>query len=502
MLSLTLSWKMAFVLAPVAVGLLQPTLGASVAAATPIVLAVEYTFEERSDEDAGNAIEAYLQFLLSRIPNAKAQRLGDYTSDCSSSRRADEGRACALPDFLIQIQIAERRGEFQISGAINKNVGTKKILALDVTRGKVFDLSEGLWRVTKNIVSIVTAPIDPAHRQHVVIACFGSAKHTKASEYAQRLPKLLETQMVRAEPRIRVSIKNDAGVECSPLDGLQDIANVVNAAAVLSGTVYPDEQGGLFVVPYLLISGASRLIQLPQLSIPVGGNATYDVSIGEKLATFASALIGSSSYADLVRSIGEGAELSYYLDHAKRYLSSSPPDYDAADALLELAVVKSPAEEQAYRLLASSLSERGQFAAANTVLRAGIKQIPNSEALFVAWEDVAAGEGNLQEALHIHQEALKAGIPEEGALLAIARTYISAQSAERSLKLALEYALRAASINSTFVDAYLLAGQISEAERDFEGAEMYYRRRRALPPTHRRFCQGYPPFMAAWQLKT
>ena len=34
-----------------------------------------------------------------------------------------------------------------------------------------------------------------------------------------------------------------------------------------------------------------------------------------------------------VRAIREGAELPDDLDHAKGYLSSSPPDYDAADAL-------------------------------------------------------------------------------------------------------------------------------------------------------------------------
>jgi tetratricopeptide (TPR) repeat protein len=251
----------------------------------------------------------------------------------------------------------------------------------------------------------------------------------------------------------------------------------------LSGTVYPDDQGGLFVVPYLLISGASKGIQLPQLAIPADADPSYDVSVGKKLATLATALIDSSSYAELVKAIREGTELPYYLDHAKGYLSSSPPNYDAADALLELATVKSPAEERSYLLLASSLSERGQFKRARDAVRSGIKQIPNSEKLFVALEDIVAQEGNLHEAQRVYQEALKAGMPAEGALLGIARTYISTQPPERSLDLALEYALKAASENPSFVDAYSLAGQICEAEHDFVNAEMYYHKARSVAPT-------------------
>ena len=99
-------------------------------------------------------------------------------------------------------------------------------------------------------------------------------------------------------------------------------------------------------MPYLLISGASKGIELPQLSIPARGKSTFDVVLGKKLAVFATAIIDLSSYAELVKAIGEGTELSYYLDHAKKHLSSSPPNYDAADALLDLAMVKSPADER------------------------------------------------------------------------------------------------------------------------------------------------------------
>jgi tetratricopeptide (TPR) repeat protein len=115
-------------------------------------------------------------------------------------------------------------------------------------------------------------------------------------------------------------------------------------------------------------------------------------------------------------------------------------------------------------------------------LRLGIRQSPNSETLFVKLEDIAPREGDLNEALSVYQEALKAGMPEEGALLAIARTYMSAQSSERSLKMALDYALKATSKNPSFADAYLLAGQISEAERNFESAETYYRNALSVAP--------------------
>ena len=265
--------------------------------------------------------------------------------------------------------------------------------------------------------------------------------------------------------------------------------------------MYPDDQGGLFVVPYLLISGASKGIQLPQLSIPSSGAATYGVPAGKRLATLATALIDSSSYAELVRAIREGAELSYYLDHAKGYLSSAPPDYDAADALLELATVTSPAEEQACLLRATSLSERGNFPAATVVLRSGIKQVPDSKALFVALEDITAREGDLQEAQRIYQQVLQAGMPEEGALLMIAKAYVSAQPPERSPKMALEYALKAASKNPTFVDAYSLAGQICEAERDFGNAEMYYQKARGVAPDSQEILSRLSSLYGRWAIQ-
>jgi tetratricopeptide (TPR) repeat protein len=504
MLSLMLSRKksLASVFGAVLVCLVQPKLDAG-AASGSIVLAVDYTSEGRPNEDGGNAIETYFEFVLSRIPYGKTQRMVDYNRDCKSGNRVDKsGPPCPLPDFLIQVQIAERQGEFQISGAATQNVEPRHTRALDVTRGQVRDLSEGLWRVTRNISEIVASAASPTERPHVVIACVGSgSKQTKsqgarprpdlqspasvmpeASEYAERLPNLLKSQMARDATRIRVSISNDVGAACSSPDGLQRIADIVGAAAVLSGTVYSDDQGGLFLVPYLLISGASKGIELPQMSIPARGDVTYDVTVGKRLATLATALIDLSSYAELVKAIREGAELSYYLDQARKYLSSSPPNYDAADALLELATVKSPAEEQSYLLLASSLSERGRFTAAATTLRSGIRQIPDSKTLFVKLEDIAAREGNLHEALRVHQEALKAGMPEEGALLAIARTYMSAQPPDRSLKMALDYALKAASKNSSFADAYLLAGQISETNENFESAETYYQKARSVAP--------------------
>ena len=311
MLPLTPSRKMVFasILGAVLVCLVQPRLGAGAPASTSIVFAVDYTLDGRANEDGGNAIETYLQFVLSRISYGKPQRMEDYYQDCKSRIRVDDPqRPCPLPDYLIQVQIDERQGEFQISGAASRNVEPKSKWPLDATHGKVRDLPEGLWRVASSIVRIIPAATLQTGRPHVVIACIGSSpKQTRyegtgprlhgqgpasvmseASAYAERLPKLLASHMKRDESRIRVSINNRAGADCSSPDGLQNIASIVNATAVLTGTVYPDDKGGLFVVPYLLISAASKGIQLPQLPIPAG-NPNYDVS--ENLATLATALI-------------------------------------------------------------------------------------------------------------------------------------------------------------------------------------------------------------------
>ena len=260
----------------------------------------------------------------------------DYNRDCKSRIRVDDpDRPCPLPDLLIQVQIDERQGEFQISGAASRNVEPKSKWALDATHGKVRDLPEGLWRVTRSIIRIIPAATLSTGRPHVVIACIGSSsKQTKDERRRAAItwtgPSICDVRGIQVcgalaqvacisyEARRKSNQSFDERrADCSSPDGLQNIASIVNAAAVLTGTVYPDDQGGLFVVPYLLISGASKGIQLPQLPIPGGSDPNYDVS--EKLATLATALIDSSSYAELVRAIREGAELPYYLDHAKGY---------------------------------------------------------------------------------------------------------------------------------------------------------------------------------------
>jgi tetratricopeptide (TPR) repeat protein len=518
MLSLTLSRKMSLatvILSAVLVCLVQPRLGGGAAASTSIVLAVDYTLEGGPSEDGSNAIETYLEFVLSRMPLGDLQRIGDYNRDCRSVMRVEE-RPCPFPDFLIQVQIAEREGQFQMSGAVSQNAEPKNSRTLGVTRGQVRDLSEVLGLVTGRIIRIINAATLPTGRPHVVVACVkpasrqttsqsrgsrhlhGSASgQSQASSYAERLPKLLESQMARDEDRIRVSINNVAKTDCNSPDGLEKIAGIVNAAAVLSGTVYPDDQGGFFIVPYLLIMEAGKGIQLPALPIPAG-DAAYEVLVARKLATLTTALIHSSSYAEFVKAIRDGTELDFYLQQAKALLSSSPPNYDAADALLQLAIVKSPAGKEPALLLARSLSERGRFAEATDTVRSAIKHSPDSEELFRELEDIAVRKGDLHEAQLVYQEALKAGMPEEGALLAIARTYLSAQPPEGSPKMALEYALKAASKNPSFFDAYSLAGQISEAEHDFKSAEIYYQKALSVAPDSSEILSRLSSLYGSW----
>jgi hypothetical protein len=189
--------------------LVQPKLDAG-AASGSIVLAVDYTSEGHQNEDGGNAIETYLQFVLSRIPYDNIQRIGDYNRVCNSGIKVSKSEpACPLPDFLIQVQIADRLGEFQISGAATRNIEPGNKWALDVTRGQVADLPEGLWRLTKNIAEILPTVSSGTERPHVVIACIGpgskqtntSRSHlqdpgsvmSQASEYAEHLPSLLKS---------------------------------------------------------------------------------------------------------------------------------------------------------------------------------------------------------------------------------------------------------------------------------------------------------------------
>jgi tetratricopeptide (TPR) repeat protein len=484
------------VIAAVLMRLLQPQMAAA-GQSTSVVLAVDYTSEGGPNEDASNATETYFQLVLSRIHYGEVQRMADYNHKCDSVGRTDEAttRQCFSPEFVIQIQVAERQGEFQISGGVVRNVEPTNTWALDVTRGQVRNLSEGLWRATKNIADIIGSVAPETDAPHIVIACVASSSKRAtsrgeilrgrladpksaifgASDYAKRLPGVLKSQMTRGATRIRVSVSNESGSVCSSADGLSRIATNAGATAVLSGTVYSDDQGGLFLVPHLLLSGANKGIELSQLAIPADAKRTYDVAVGSKLTNSVFALVGNGSHADLVKAVREGAEVMYYLGQAKRYLSASPPNYDAAEALLELATVKSPTDEEPYLALASSLLERNRDDEAARAVRSGIRQIPNSRRLFLKLEDIAARKGDLEEAQRVYLEAINARMPEEDALLTIARTYMSAQPPARSLERALDYALRAASKNKSFVEAYLLAGQICESERNFPSAEQYYK---------------------------
>jgi tetratricopeptide (TPR) repeat protein len=493
--STTGTMKCVFILCVVTtVGIIQPASGAQ--PASIVFDDIEYTRDGRAEDEGRSAIQAYLEFFLSRLHYRKPQRFAEYIRDCKP-KEADG--SCPLPDVYIQLQIAERQGEVQISGAVGRKVDPKNWQPhnLDSIRVKFRDLADGLSRVAKDIDSIITKGAIPAERAHVVLACFGSSSDSRkapqrrarrqtrdpapvtaaAASYAGRLPKVLEV-LLHDESRIKVSTSKDTRADCGSLEGLQAIARTASAEAVLSGTVFIDDRSGLMVLPRIFIVGAAKKIALPVLSIPSGADvaASYEL-VARSLAAVSYALLGSKR-GELVKAVGEGTELSFYLDRANEYLSSSPPEYDAADAILELAKAKAPAGQQSYLLLASSLASRMRYTEAAATLRSGIDQVPDGEALYAALAENSIRAGDLAEARRVYEQALNANILGEDALLGIARTYLSDRAPEK----AMEYTLKAVAQNPSSTDAYSLAGQIAEGGNDFETAEKYYQRARKLAP--------------------
>jgi tetratricopeptide (TPR) repeat protein len=476
------------------VGNIQP---AAPAHAASIVLGeIEYTRDDRVDDEARSAIETYIEFFLSRLTNHKPQRIAEFIRNCGP-KEADG--SCPFPDFYVQLQISERQGEAQISGTVSQKIGPKDLQPhnLDIRRVKFRDLADGLSRVLKDVDAAITKSTAPREPTHIVIACFGATSNappaflrspqaqtrdpaatiSDASSYADRLPQMLE-RLMRDEPRIRVSISKDARADCSSIETLQAVAQTTGAEAVLTGGIFSDDRSGLIVVPQIFITAARKKIALPVISIPSGADvaASYE-RVAQPLAAVSYALVGSPNRGELVKAIGDNAELSYYLDRAKAYLSLSPPEYDAADALLELAKLKAPTEQQSYLLLASSLAARTLYPEASATLRSGIDQVPDGKALYLALADNLIRAGDLPQARRVYEAALSANILAEDALLGIARTYLSG-----SLERAMEYALKAAAQNPSSDDAYFVAGQIAETQGNFETAESHYQRARELSP--------------------
>jgi tetratricopeptide (TPR) repeat protein len=476
-------------------GTIQPAVPAH--AASVVLGEIEYTRDGHVDDEARIAIESYIEFFLSRLHNRKPQQLRDYIQNCAPK---ESDGSCPFPDFYVQVQMFERQGEVLISGAVGQKIGPKDFQPhnLDISRVKFRDLADGLSRVVKDVDAIITKSTAPTERAHVVIACFGptpnappasrrrpqtqtrdpAAMISAVSSYADRLPQMLE-RLMRDELGIRVSTSKDARANCNSIEALQVIAQTASAEAVLMGRVFPDDQSGLIVVPQIFITAARKKIALPVISIPRGADvaASYE-RVARPLAAVSYALVGSPNRGELVKAIDDNAELSYYLDRAEAHLSLSPPEYEAADALLELAKLKAPAEEESYLLLAWSLAARTFYTEASAILRSGIDQIPGSKALNLALAENLIRAGDLPQARDVYEAALTANILAEDALLGIARTYLSGRSLER----AMEYALKAAAQNPSSGDTYYLAGQIAEAQGNFETAESHYQRARALSP--------------------
>ena len=477
-------------------GNIQP---AAPAHAASIVLGeIEYTRDGQVDDEARSAIESYIEFFLSRLANHKPQRIAEFIHNCGP-KEADG--SCPFPDFYVQLQISERQGEAQISGTVSQKIGPKDFQPhnLDIRRVKFRDLADGLSRVLKDVDATITKSTAPREPAHIAIACFSATSNapsafrqrpqaqtrdpaatiSDASSYADRLPQMLE-RLMRDEPRLRVSISKDARADCGSIETLQAVAQTTGAEAVLTAGIFSDDRSGLIVVPQIFITAARKKIALPVISIPSGADvaASYE-RVAQPLAAVSYALVGSPNRGDLVKAIGDNTELSYYLDRAKAYLSLSPPEYDAADALLELAKLKAPTEQQSYLLLASSLAARTLYPEASATLRSGIDQVPDGKDLHLALAENLIRAGDLPQARRVYEAALSANILAEDALLGIARTYLSGR---RSLEKAMEYALKAAAQNPSSADAYFVAGQIAETQGHFETAESHYQRARGLSP--------------------
>ena len=503
---------------------------ASARAEAIVVNDIEYLNSEgRPDDEARTAVQTYLQFFLSRLSYGKPQTVGEYMRDCRLGKRGKEADgACAIPDFAIQLQMIERNGEVQISGAVNQATDARNSVphAIDPVRVKLRDLTTGLSYVAKDINLHLARVAARAQQAHIVIACFASASdapvkgsRTKkrhgvtppistTAVYAARLPRALEAFM-RDQPGITASIVDGSAGECGSVAGLQAIAQKAKADAVLSGRVFPDDRSGLMVLPYMYLAGSSKKVALALITVDRGAetasflpdgqrasktdrpadhpahggiDSLWYFQVAQKLGAAANALVSPSERGEFLKAIESGNELSYYLRRAKERLASAPPDHEAGEALLELAIAKAPGDAEAYLMLAAALTDRRRYGEAAAKLRSGIEQVSDRRTLYVALADNFVRAGELTAARRVYEQALAAtALAEEEAWLGIAKTYFSDRTPDRSVKLAKEYALKAAMSNRSS-DAYLLAGQIAEGENNFDEAEKFYKKARELSP--------------------
>ena len=268
MLSLTPSRKMfAIILGAVSMCLVQPRLGAGALGSTSIVFAVDYTLDGRANEDAGNAIETYLQFVLSRVPYGKPQRMEDYNQDCKSRIRVDDpDRPCPLPDLLIQVQSMSAKVSFKFRGQPAEMSSLRanghwtrpmvKFVIYQKACGALRGVSSELFprprsrrrRLARcHCMYWIELQTNKGRRRRAAITWTGPSICDVRG--IQVCGALAQVACISYEARrIHESDQRRGRLQLS--DGLQNIASIVNAAAVLTGTVYPDDQGGLFVAPY------------------------------------------------------------------------------------------------------------------------------------------------------------------------------------------------------------------------------------------------------------
>jgi len=479
------------------------TLGyTSAAEGTSILVGdIEYTRDGQVDETAGEAVNSYLDLVLSRLGYGGLQRKMDYIRACvSASDEKTRAKSCSFPDYIIQLQVAERAGEVQLSGVVSHKTDTQKLHphTLPSVRVKIRDLPDGLAHLARSIEAVFSSMLSEANRTRVIITCFAAAHRkgssmTAAQRYASELPLAVQVFM-RERPRINtLTHANVTSTECQSHAHLATIAKAADAEAVLTGRVSRDDNG-LTVVPTLFIVGVRNPVDLPSIRVTNSRDKASYTFVARKIGAVTTALITSSDRDQLIDLISRKANPSYYVAQAKEHLLLSPPDYDTADTLLELALADAPAQQQPYILRASSLTDRSRFEEAAKVLRTGLERVPVKKQLYAALAENEMRAGDLKEARRVYTEALSANILAEEALLGIATTYLL----EGSSDLAMKYAKWTIDRDPKSIAAHSLAGQIADGKNDFQEAERYYQAALRLAPSSTELISRLSRFYSRW----
>ncbi len=193
----------------------------------------------------------------------------------------------------------------------------------------------------------------------------------------------------------------------------------------------------------------------------------YSRLVADGLAAISGALAASGEARSRKRSKGNEVPRSVEQGHC---------DVDHYDCGGDLSTARSkaPRGHQSYLLLASSLTDRTRYEAATATLRLGLKEASERRELYIALAESLVREHDLPAAREVYEEALSEKALAEEALLGIARTYLAGPPPARSPRKAVQYALQAARQNRSSPEGHFLAGQIFEADGNFEQAEKHY----------------------------